>query len=273
MLNLYFNVGKINETTNRVVLDLDTDKSANALSGKFIIADGLTVEEINTGKSLINFWIEKPTYDKSTRTVNFSGIVPGGFSGKGEMFEFKLSGASFSATTEVINWSKKETKILLNDGLGTEADFVPRDLNTSQLYGAKPINQEVTIDDTPPESFSPLVSSSSDLLEGKNFVAFSTADKQSGIDHYELAEKQSWFPVRASRLAWQKVESPAVLQDQNLSSFVYVKAVDQSGNERIAVIHPLAPTFPFHPYFFFSIIIVVVALISVFTAKKLFKHS
>jgi len=41
------------------------------------------------------------------------------------------------------------------------------------------------------------------------------------------------------------VESPYLLKDQKLKSFIYVKAVDKAGNERIAT---LAPRYPLKWY-------------------------
>ena len=75
-----------------------------------------------------------------------------------------------------------------------------------------------------------------------------------------------------SRLNWQKVESPVILKDQKLSSFVYVKAVDQADNRRIEVIHPINPSFLFHPYLFWGIIIMLVVGLAVLVFKLFLKR-
>jgi len=89
------------------------------------------------------------------------------------------------------------------------------------------------------------------LFDGKWFVVFATQDKASGIDHYEIRENRQWttfedllpFVKYFRRHSWVMAESPHVLRDQELRSFVFLKAVDKAGNERIIQIaphHPLA---------------------------------
>jgi hypothetical protein len=56
-------------------------------------------------------------------------------------------------------------------------------------------------------------------------------DKGTGLATYEVAERH--FPF--APLHWETAQSPYVLEDQALSSDVYVKAIDQSGNERVSV--------------------------------------
>jgi hypothetical protein len=61
------------------------------------------------------------------------------------------------------------------------------------------------------------------VFGGLYYIVFSTVDKQSGVDHYEVFENG----------AWEKVVSPYKLPDQSLKSEIKVKAIDKAGNERV----------------------------------------
>ncbi len=272
MAELYFTTEKIDTDTQEIIVRLDSRESVNAISGSLHVANGLKVEDINIGQSIINFWIESPKFNESNNEINFSGIIPGGFLGAdGEIFELSLTGKT---NINSFTWNKKETKVLLNNGAGDEAKLIITGVKDSPWASLRTVLDTPTLGDdkTPPESFTPLISNSPDFLNGKNFVVFSTVDKQTGIDHYELAEKRSWFEVGNSRLNWQKAVSPAILTDQKLSSFVYVKAVDESGNYQIEVIHPINPSFPFQPYLFWGIIIMLVVGLAVLVFKLFLKR-
>jgi len=105
-----------------------------------------------------------------------------------------------------------------------------------------------------PETFTPLVGQNADIFGGKYFVVFSTVDKDSGIDHCEVAESKSKNPREDS---WVRAESPYLLTDQTLTSYIIVKAVDKAGNYRTETIRFGNPqTFYQSPLFWFIIIIV-----------------
>jgi len=67
---------------------------------------------------------------------------------------------------------------------------------------------------------------------------FVAQDKGSGIHHYELQENRK---QKIENRKWEEAESPYVLKDQKLRSFIYVKAIDRVGNERIAMLPPRYP--------------------------------
>jgi len=59
--------------------------------------------------------------------------------------------------------------------------------------------------------------------DGKYFLVFSTQDKGSGVDHYE---------VREGRFGgFSEVSSPYILKYQSLDKKIFVKAIDKFGNE------------------------------------------
>jgi hypothetical protein len=73
---------------------------------------------------------------------------------------------------------------------------------------------------------------------GKNYLSFMTVDKGSGVDHYAVAETRlPSFLLALFPLSWETATSPYLLADQNLTSTVYVQAVDRIGNEQLSVFH------------------------------------
>ena len=89
-----------------------------------------------------------------------------------------------------------------------------------------------------PEEFAPQIAADPAIFEGKWFLVFSTQDKGSGVDHYEIQETRQ---AEMKNKKWVIGESPYLLKDQGLKSYIYVKAIDKSGNERIVMLPPQKP--------------------------------
>ena len=240
----------------------------NALEGKIIFPnDLLELAEINGAKSIIVFWIDKPRLDSSNQIV-FSGIVPGGYNDKkGELlsiiFKTKKQGSG------EINFNN--VKVLANDGKGTSLNVkIPnlKFLISDQAPHSELISEPKDID--PPENFEPTVTSSTDIFSGQWFVVFATQDKGTGIDHYEIRETKDERQVTRDKQQWETAESPYLLKDQNLRSYIYVKAIDKSGNERIAMLQPAYPIKWYEKYENWIIIIIVI-LLMYFIGKTLWK--
>jgi len=93
------------------------------------------------------------------------------------------------------------------------------------------------------------------MFEGKYFLVFATQDKKSGIAHYEVQENRR---QKIESRKWIETESPYILKDQELRSYIFVKAVDKAGNERIAVVEPRYPIKWYEMYEIWGIIIVMI---------------
>jgi hypothetical protein len=109
-------------------------------------------------------------------------------------------------------------------------------LGTSTASGTK------TVDLEPPDPFTPIIASDTAFFSGKYFLVFGTTDQSSGMAYYEVLEVPSGSVV-GNLAQWQRATSPYLLQDQSLSSDIYVRAVDRSGNFRIVELpatHPMA---------------------------------
>lgn len=248
-------------------------ENINAFEGKIVFPrDILDLKEIRDGNSIVNFWID-PVRNCVSNGVEkpdaicFSGITPGGFNGeKGLIFS-----AIFEAKKEgVAKFEINDARVLRNDGTGSAAALMiaPFEIAVSSGVPAEiPAIQKMR-DRERPESFMPEIAKDETLFDGKWFVVFATQDKASGIDHYEIKESRQMILSMFKK--WTSVESPHVLRDQELRSFVFVKAVDKAGNERIIEIAPRNPLAWYENYENW-IMIIVGLLITALAARKLWK--
>jgi hypothetical protein len=86
-------------------------------------------------------------------------------------------------------------------------------------------------------------------------LVFSTQDKGSGIDYYEVKEESQFLLFRLLPSKWHRAESPYLLRDQSLSSRIYVKAVDRAGNKQFAELLPKRLIHWYEDYSFWFIIV------------------
>ncbi|MDP2864478.1 MAG: hypothetical protein Q8N73_02390 [bacterium] len=255
----------------QVDLMLDTEGEViNAIEGEIVFPkELLEIREIRDGDSIINLWIERPAINQTGRVI-FSGIIPTGFEGVlSPYYEGYGPGKIFS----LIFISKKEGegtidfengKVLLHDGLGTPANVK---ISNFQFLISKQIPiSELQIpgieDDTDsPEEFKPEITKDSNIFDNKWFLVFLTQDKGSGIGHYEVHETTRKKDItRIAAKNWTEAESPYVLKDQKLKSYICVKAVDKVGNERIAVVEPRYPIKWYELWWIWVIIILGLAV-------------
>jgi hypothetical protein len=226
-----------------VPIYLDTQfEEINAVEVYVNFSDNLVFRDYLDGKSIITHWIEKPHFQYSDVRhphIVFSGMVAGGISGKNLnlvnlVFEAKENG---KAKIEI----DENSKILLNDGLGTKTKLIAlsQNFNILEIKGLPEIKIR---DNFPPEPFKIYLVKNNEIFNGKYYITFETKDKQSGIAYYEISEKPVGFVFLAKpdikNLSFKKAESPYVLEDQGLRSYIVVKAVDKAGNERVEILYP-----------------------------------
>ena len=226
----------------QVDIFLNTEsQSLNALEGEINYAEHeLNFEKITDGGSVINFWIEKPARFSGGKII-FSGGMPGGYDGgRGFLFSviFSLKKESVSGQTEI---SFRDFKTYRNDGKGTEEKIVE---TKNILELEKAITVDAPADVKAPEIFAPYVTQSPDLADGKWVVLFNAQDKGGGISHYEVLESEEKYApeeiISSSGAGWKRTEDGEiyVLEDQSLKSYVYVRALDNLGNARVAEVVP-----------------------------------
>jgi hypothetical protein len=101
----------------------------------------------------------------------------------------------------------------------------------------------VHADTTAPEMFAVQLAHDANTFQGKYFIIFSTVDKQSGVQHFEVSEDD---PMRlgfvrgkpTEKALFVNAQSPYVLSDQELKSRVVVRAYDHAGNVSEAILSP-----------------------------------
>ena len=247
---VFFDASK---TSIDVLLDTQNE-SVNAIEGSVTFnADMLQLQEIKTNNSFISLWVQGPQAESSTNIV-FSGIVPGGYRGsKGVLFSFTF----LPKKAGPVLLSFNNVKAYLNDGQGTQSLVKNKDTNFEILPADLAFSHLVSTpkDITPPELFTPEVSSSPDISSGKYFLVFSAQDKESGIKDYQIKEVK--HPILSPFSTWIQVANPYILQDQSLSSFIFVKARDGAGNERIISLSPSSAMGVYQMYVIWFIIIVI----------------
>lgn len=245
-----------------VTLSVNTGRQTiNAIEGTVLVPASLAVKEIRLGGSLVNFWIQEPKEIK-TGEIRFSGITPGGY----RESDFEIFSLVVEAkTVGQVKISPSDFRILLNDGAGT-ADEVETSVATinidSQVIGKKLVKFP---DSVAPESFDIQIGQDPNLFEGKNFAIFYASDKGVGVDHYEIKESKS--QLLSFFKSWQVAESPYLLIDQSLKSFVWVKAIDKNNNSQTVLEKPSNPLSLYLNYDFW-IIIVLISIIILVVYKK-----
>ena len=233
---------------------INTEKEfINVIEGKIIFPEEfLEVKEIRDGNSIVNFWVERPKVGAGE--ILFSGIIPGGYlNEKGLIFsiifQLKQEGRGVIEAENI--------KVLLNDGQGTETEVNVSNFNfviLKQIPSSVPI--VIGLEDTePPESFVPATGQDAELFDNKWFLAFATQDKISGVAYYAIHESTR-MKTQIAEEEWIAAESPYVLEDQKLRSYIYVKAVDKNGNERVVMLPSSEPPFWHKNYIIYTIYIV-----------------
>jgi len=242
------------------IVDLRIDTEGECINTvKAIISfpkDLLEAKDFSTGNSILTLWLETPKIDQKEGLISFVGGIPGGFCGPlpGEPEKPNLLGRIiFRVVSRNVSRSlaqvafRNDSQVLLNDGFGTPAKLTLKEAIFTILPEKAEVSkeewqEELAKDDIPPEPFEIKISQDPSIFGGKYFIVFSTTDKQTGIDHYEVAEQRR--TLRQTTLNWKRAESPYLLEDQSLKSKILVKAVDKAGNERIAEYIPPQKLFP-----------------------------
>jgi hypothetical protein len=253
------------QTGDRIVVAVLVDtqgKTLNAIEGSVAFGGNeLSLVRILDGESVINFWVQEPKQEGDS--VRFSGITPGGFTGR----DNNLLTFEFEAKKEgVASVAVKDIQLLLHDGLGTPVEVVrvPLAFNILGQSDASTIDT-VYVDTEEPEAFVPIIAYDKDVFDGRAFIVFSTEDKGTGIDYYEVKEGEF--------ADYRRATSPYELRDQNLQNVIYVKAVDKEGYEYIATIYPQSMV-PWYQTNIVKVAILIVCLIvSLLFFRRLFRSS
>lgn len=222
----------------------------------------LRLEAVRDGESVVPLWIERPSLSGCPDgcRVRFAGAIPGGISHpRAPLFSLVFT-ALVPGKTSV---SADGFRALIDDGKGTDAgaDISPIVFSVRSDRTAVPLSEAPDVE--PPTPFTVTIVNDPRLYDGRVAAAFSAMDKQTGIDHYEVAERLG-PPGPIDGLAWQRADSPYLLLDQTLASSLYVKAVDRAGNARVSVVAAgsrtsLPTAGMFRPALLYGILVLIIA--------------
>lgn len=256
-------IGRGDSITMSVRLDTDeaAEECVNAVDGVITYPDTLIPVDVSIGDSIFSMWVEQPKIDKEAHRITFAGGIPNGYCGRiaGDprltntivklIFRSPgfLVGSSAGTSTAKVDFAS-ETTAYLNDGFGTKAELALYGSTIDLADDPSPVlvddwREALAADDLPPEEFSiDDVQRNKTTFNGRYFIVFSTTDKQTGIDHYEVIEEPvsrlMSFEWGRADAPWITARSPYQLEDQSLNSIIRVKAVDKAGNEYIATLIP-----------------------------------
>ena len=240
-------------------------ETVNAVSGAVTFPASVSVDRIEYGASLLSLWVTRPQVTDGK--VVYEGILPGGFTGS-DLYLFSL----FVSAKEIgdITIASTNDRVLLNDGAGTDARVHAAAL-TLKVEETGEVRPTESKDIDQPEPFTPAVVNDPALYDGRATLIFATADKDSGIDHYEVLERRAGIFSFFSLSSWTVAESPYLLRDQSLQSDVSVRAIDKSGNVRdeklAAKFGP--PIYERSEFFGILALIIVFVFVSVIGRKKI----
>jgi len=253
------------------VVDLKIDdvvECVNTVEAEILFpSEYLNVLEFLNGESILSLWVDEPAssdlseINKEGR-LYFSGGIPGGDCGKipGDPGDSNLVArvafgiSDFASENKIqdieIGFGEK-TSVFMNDGFGTLDEVKKEDigLKINNDLPASESNWENFISDDliQPEPFVVELHKNPSIYSGLYHIIFSTVDKQSGIDHYEVLEikqdevvgvepENGWLGFLSAKEAripnWKVAEIPYLLEDQTLQSVIKVRAIDKAGNIR-----------------------------------------
>jgi hypothetical protein len=245
-----------------VKIKIDPEEECiNAAESALDFTPNLEFVDFSTANSIFSLWITRPSKE-SSREINgkhkldFSGGIPGGFCGttEGDIGETNIIAEAVFIVRENAEGLgnltfSQNTKVLLNDGKGSEAAVklsgASFSLERGKATSTNDWTPRIEEDKILPEPFILEIQNTPSVFDGKYFAVFSTTDKQSGIDHYEISEgkiennKSFWdkllnkLALKNNNSSWQRAETPYLLKDQSLGSVITVKAIDKAGNERV----------------------------------------
>lgn len=248
-----------------VLLD-PQDVSINGVEGSIKFPENLlSFVRAEEGKSIITFWIQKPTSNNGA--ISFAGIIPSGFSGFIDpfnsttkapgliirlVFEAKSTGG---ATIEAPSLT-----LTLNDGEGTTLNTPP---TSTYVYVDNSENKVLykTPDTTSP-TLSAYITRDENLFNNRYTLVFQAEDKESGIESVMIKEGSH---------DWKKIESPYLLEDQSRHNIINVRATNFSGNTFTLTIEPIPYNF-LSPFGLILVIAFAVLLYVILKKKHVFKQ-
>lgn len=110
----------------KIKIGIDTEgEKINLFKVNVMLPEGWELSESDTQDSIVNIWIEKPSFDQHTRALQLIGGVPGGFLGRGVLTSVTMR--SPRAGEYAVQFTP-DSEAYLNDGVGTLAPLTFREM-------------------------------------------------------------------------------------------------------------------------------------------------
>ena len=230
--NIYFTSSSQNfytDDTFIVEARIDSEEKINVVEGSFSFNKNvLNAKELSTGGSVFSLWAQQPSFSNDDGTIYFVGGTPEGFQGQNKLILKAVFVAKNEGESKIV--FVNDTVAFLSDGKGTKIQLIKNPLAISILPKPKDVSPKDEweasrqSDNIKPEFKEATISRDYRLFNNQYFVSFFATDIDSGVAYYEIKEGDGEF---------KKVESPHVLFDQTLNTKIYIKVVDNAGNESI----------------------------------------
>ncbi|MBI1998882.1 MAG: hypothetical protein HYS73_00925 [Parcubacteria group bacterium] len=271
-----------------VALMLDTEGEAvNTVGGEIRLPkDIFFLKSTHTGDSIIDLWIEGPREEGGA--IVFSGIIPGGFQGIRSPFSSVFSPGKVltlalrARAPGTAVFALDGVTVLAHDGEGTSLAVssrkgtiaVEKAGDEGPAFADASAGKQEAGDVMPPERFEIIVTRDPALYDNQWTAIFATQDKESGVGYYEIYESEKEYGIEEiaamGGIAWERAQSPYILKNQGEIHHVYIKAVDNAGNIRVAHAGSSAPMLPVDKKvsLLFALGIIIILLLAVFFRKK-----
>lgn len=244
-----------------VYLDTD-DKEVNAIDGSIILKGDYEIKTVSIAGSIFDLWLDKPSF-KDNKISFVGGSTAGVFGSRLKLFSIAVKPTSAGN----LSFSGDNAEVFLNDGKGSKVvtevidKTIPVKLATAE--NKNELEQIILEDKTQPEDFVIQIGKDSRVFDGKYFASFNTTDSESGINRYEVIEKENGV-VRSG--------NTYIIQDQTLSGNLTVKAVDNAGNVRVVTTNMKDALVVDNSINWFGVLVGVMLLLVIFYVRKFFAN-
>lgn len=218
---------------------VETATAAGIFSGAIALPEGTEVLSIHDGGGAVGVWSEHPHIRDGV--VRFTGVTPGGMLGRGELFSLNIKFNEYGRfplsfdDISIRAFDEKERELSV-ESTGVAIVVSDEGEAVSEHFG----------DLQTPEPFVPLVTRDPERFDGDWFVTWNSQGAGNGPLTEEIIETRNVFRIDGEAVAprehaWRPTKSPYVLEDQSLSSFIFIRLTDAAGNSQVAMIPPSRP--------------------------------
>ena len=220
-------------------VDVLVDTGSNTINAieSSITVSGAKVFDTVLNQSIVGYWIKEPELENDV--VKFSSLKPGGYSSGSYVGQENVSNYNRLFTlvlrptseTVTVSFDQQKTIVLLNDGSGTRdsVETTPRSLKLSDLDV-----RVKEIDLVPPKDLAVDIVEDYALPKGTYLFVISATDDQSGIDRYEMLDRDTgeWIEI-GSRFSTSYPDRIEAIRVFDKSGNVSVLSINNKGSSSL----------------------------------------